>query len=267
MRAPRSPIHPPSRVPARPADPAPPSLRAMTYNIHSCIGIDRQQDPERIVKVLELINADIVALQEVRGYSADNNQFQFLSHRLTGMNGVFGNTFRPTRFSFGNALFVRGEILETRTLDLSVPPYDARGGLDCTVSIDGARLRVITVHLGLFPNERLEQLARLKVALESHAESTTVILGDFNIFGAERRRLYRLGAPKPLPKVRTFPAPRPIMSLDRIWSMPGEQLLSLQVWTRAPARWASDHLPLVGEIALAPVSHRRGRTARVLLPA
>jgi hypothetical protein len=44
-------------------------------------------------------------------------------------------------------------------------------------------------------------------------------------------------------------------------------VFSLQTWTRPPARWASDHLPLVGEIALAPVRQRRGRTTRVLLPA
>ena len=238
----------------------PSTLRALTYNIHSCIGADRRQDPERVLKILRAVDADIVALQEVRGYSAENNQFQFLCHRLEGMAGVFGGTFRASRYSFGNALFVRGEILETRQLNLMVPPFDARGGIDCTVTVGGVRLRIVTVHLGLFPRERQQQLAMLGHALKTHTEDTTVVLGDFNIFGAERRRLYRIGAPKPLPRVRTFPAPRPIMSLDRVWTIPNERMITLEAFRDSPARWASDHLPLIGEFSV--VQTAAGEAAR-----
>jgi endonuclease/exonuclease/phosphatase family metal-dependent hydrolase len=44
-----------------------PLLRIVTYNIHSCRGMDRRTKPERIARVLRDIGADIIALQEVIG--------------------------------------------------------------------------------------------------------------------------------------------------------------------------------------------------------
>jgi len=40
-------------------------IRVATYNIHKCIGIDRRRSIERIARVLDEIDADAVALQEV----------------------------------------------------------------------------------------------------------------------------------------------------------------------------------------------------------
>jgi endonuclease/exonuclease/phosphatase family metal-dependent hydrolase len=40
-------------------------LKAVTYNIHRCVGIDRRHDPGRIAAVLREIGADIIGLQEV----------------------------------------------------------------------------------------------------------------------------------------------------------------------------------------------------------
>ena len=37
-------------------------MKIATYNIHACIGADGHFDPERIVKVLHEINADVMAL-------------------------------------------------------------------------------------------------------------------------------------------------------------------------------------------------------------
>jgi len=42
-----------------------PSVRVVTYNIHTCVGVDRRYDPARIVAVLREIDADIACLQEV----------------------------------------------------------------------------------------------------------------------------------------------------------------------------------------------------------
>lgn len=226
------------------------SCRVLTYNVHSCIGADRKYDPHRILDIVRRIDADIVALQEVRAYSAVDDQFHLFQEHLKPMKAVFGTTFRRTRFKFGNALFVRGTILETRLLDLSVAPFEERGAIDCTVSLRGRRVRVIAAHLGLFRRERSEQLLRLAGALKHHPADVTILLGDFNIFGAERRRLRSVGAPAALPRIRTFPSFQPIMSLDRVWTIPNDRLMRLARYRDSPAKWASDHLPLVGEVSL-----------------
>jgi endonuclease/exonuclease/phosphatase family metal-dependent hydrolase len=224
--------------------------RVMTYNVHSCIGADRKYDPHRTLDIIRRLDADVVALQELRAYSADDDQFRLFQEQLKPMAAVFGTTFRRTRFKFGNALFVRGTIIERRLLDLSVAPFEERGAIDCTAIVRGRRMRFIAAHLGLFRRERAEQLVRLATALKHHEESITVLLGDFNIFGAERRRLCSVGAPTALPRIRTFPSFQPIMSLDRVWTIPNDRLLRLARHRDAPAKWASDHLPLVGEVSL-----------------
>jgi len=42
-----------------------PILRVMTYNIHSCVGMDKKVNPERIAGIISDSVPDIIALQEV----------------------------------------------------------------------------------------------------------------------------------------------------------------------------------------------------------
>lgn len=248
-------IAPTGHVPAEPA-----LIRAATYNIHSCIGMDRRNDPDRVLRVIDAIAPDILALQEVRAYSPEVDQFE-LFHKRLNMEPVFGQTFRARRYGFGNGLYVRGKVVSKTIIDLSVPPFEERCAIDAVVEVRGQRLRVLAAHLGLRPAERGRQIDLLRDALGRDREELTLVMGDLNVFGPERRRLARIGAPAALKRVRTFPAPRPIMALDRLWTIPYDNLDSLQSHTSDGARWASDHLPLVGMIRPNSVAAAADRTA------
>ncbi|HSE39769.1 MAG TPA: hypothetical protein VLH08_03310, partial [Acidobacteriota bacterium] len=41
------------------------SFTVASYNIHGCLGTDRCYDPDRIVSVMKMLDADIYCLQEV----------------------------------------------------------------------------------------------------------------------------------------------------------------------------------------------------------
>lgn len=246
------------QTPAADAPAEPSLIRVATYNIHSCIGMDRRSDPDRVLRVINAIDPDILALQEVRAYSPDIDQFE-LFHRRLDMQPVFGRTFRARRFGFGNGLYVRGAILTKRIVDLTIPPYEERCAIDAVVEVRGQRLRVMAAHLGLRPAERGRQIELLRDALAHDQEELTLVMGDLNVFGPERRRLMKIGAPMGLKRVRTFPAPRPLMALDRIWSIPFGNLESLEAFSTDGARWASDHLPLVAMIR--PLYGNAGGTA------
>jgi len=228
-------------------------LRAVTYNVHSCIGLDRVLAPERILRVLHEIDADIVALQELgcrRQGAAD--QFPLFASAL-GMEGVYDIDLLGILGRFGNALFVRGRLIEAKVIDLSVGRYEPRRVLDALVELHGERMRVMVTHLGLRPLERRRQIERIAAAMDDDSAPTagasrTLLLGDFNVVGPERRALGRLGAPRGLKRMPTYPAWRPIMSLDRLWTVPASDLIGLHVHRSALSRVASDHLPLVGEI-------------------
>ena len=223
-------------------------IRVATYNVHSCVGGDRRYDPERVLNILREIDADVIALQEVGGLLAGGmEQVHFFEQKL-GMSMVTGPNRHRRNIPFGNAILVKGQIRDAALFDLTILPFEARGAIDCLAETKIGPVRVIATHLGLLARERRKQIERISDRLMEKEQALTVLMGDFNIFGPERRVLRRIGAPKLLPKLYSFPARRPLMSLDRIWTIPNHRLVRLAAYRTALTRVASDHLPLVAMI-------------------
>lgn len=224
------------------------ALRVATYNVHSCVGTDRRHDPERILHVLKEIDADILALQEVGGYFIDGvEQAHFFEHRL-GMKALMSPNMRRRQSEYGNLLLAKGELGRHRLIELTVVPFEPRSALDCMVETPHGDVRVIAAHLGLFRGERRRQVKFIADVIAKRPHPFTVVMGDFNIFGAERAILQQIGAPERLPKLRTFPSRYPLISLDRIWTMPNAGVIQQHVHRTPLSRVASDHLPMVAEI-------------------
>jgi len=120
------------------------SVRVTTYNIHTCVGVDRRYDPARIVAVLREIDADIACLQEVGarpsiGRHAD--QWAYLGE-ATGCRVILGAGIRDHRRRFGNAILTRFPVLTARSIELSVARYEPRGAIDADFLVGDRVLRV-----------------------------------------------------------------------------------------------------------------------------
>lgn len=227
-----------------------PRVRLATYNIHGCLGGDGRFDPVRVARVVNELDADAVALQEVGSQHGGLDMLEFLAAR-TGMRGVAGPTLLREDGTYGNALLVRGRVLEVQRIDLSIPEREPRGALDAALECRGARLRVLATHLGLRPAERRYQIRRLLARLDDQATVPTVLLGDLNewfLWGRPLRWLRAVFRETPAPA--TFPARFPVFALDRLWVRPRPLLGRLQVHASPAARIASDHLPLLGVIEM-----------------
>jgi len=86
----------------------------------------------------------------------------------------------------------------------------------------------------------------------------TLLLGDLNEWG--RRGALAVLAPAfggMPPRASTFPAFRPLGSLDRILGRPAGIVAGLRVHDTKLAREASDHLPLTARVELPGVVSRR----------
>ncbi len=233
-----------------------PPLRVATYNIHSCVGVDRRYDPARIAAVLREIDADIICLQEVdarRNIAPHDTQWAYLG-AATDRRAIIGAGVanRPRRL--GNVILTRFPALAIRTIDLTVAGFPSRGAVDVDLLVGDRLLRVVATHFGLYAGERLLQVNRMMNVLAApplrsptHPTAHALLLmGDLNEWrgrgGATRTLDRRLG---PSTALRTFPSWLPFLSLDRIYADGSAVLSDISVYRSPLSRLASDHLPLV----------------------
>lgn len=225
----------------------------LTYNVHSCIGLDRRPDADRIAGIIRALKPDVAGLQEITnrfGGPAETAQLDFLA-AATGMQDVPGPTLLHAQGDYGNALLTRGEMRSVRRIDLNFRSREPRGALDVELDLDGFSLRVIVTHLGLRPSERRFQVRRLIEQFGASATRPLVLMGDmneWNPWGRPARWLHRYFGKLPL--LRTFPTAFPLFALDQILVYPREALLGVEVIVTPETRIASDHLPLLARIAL-----------------
>lgn len=232
------------------------TLVAASYNVHRCVGLDGRQSAERVARVLNEIEADVVVLQEVEcgGGLFGRGQLGDIAHH-TRMTPIPGPIDERKRRGFGNALLTRIPVGEVRNHNLAVPGMfrEARAALDVDLLTSVGIVRVIGTHLGLSIDERRQQGEQLCSILGEDPFHLTLLLGDFNVWrqaeGCVQVLQRRLG--EVFDRPRTFPARLPALALDRVWCQPRSALLHVRSHDNPLARLASDHLPLVAAIQLA----------------
>jgi endonuclease/exonuclease/phosphatase family metal-dependent hydrolase len=219
-------------------------LSVATYNVQGCA------DLARTTAVLRALDADVIALQELRWRPWDAlHVLDELAARL-GYAPLAGPTLLRPDGHYGNALLTRLPVVEVKPVDLSVPGREPRGALAAVLQSPSGPLTMIATHLGLAPGERRRQMRRV-LALVHKAAKPVVLLGDLNewfLWGRPLRWLRRHFGRTPAPA--TFPARWPLFALDRIWVEPVRLLERIEVHRAPPAKEASDHLPLRATLAL-----------------
>ncbi|MEQ9324547.1 MAG: endonuclease/exonuclease/phosphatase family protein, partial [Polyangiaceae bacterium] len=197
--APASTASPPSDqpTPSEPSaqrGPAPPSssvtssstLRIVTYNIlASPIFAALRRDA--IVALLDDLDADIVALQEVPSWMVDaltNPASQLARYRHTERDGA---PFVPG----GQLVLARHPI--TRTAAAVLPGRQRRTVLVATVEVAGHAITVATSHMESFLDDGPTRSEQLDVVFEMLAPAEHgVFLGDFNFGDGEQPETGRL---------------------------------------------------------------------------
>ncbi|MFT9100313.1 MAG: endonuclease/exonuclease/phosphatase family protein [Zymomonas mobilis subsp. pomaceae] len=229
------------------------TIKVASYNIHKAIGNDQRRDPERILTVLDEIDADCIALQEA-------------DHRFGNRRAVLpfeaikahGYTYIPLSLRscslgwHGNALLVRDSAACLGYERLRLPRLEPRGAIISDIRIAGNPWRFIGAHLDLSGLYRRRQVAAIINSLKQTPQDLpTVVMGDFNQWRKRFGCLRLLPDDfRALPTGASFPANRPIGTLDRIIIGPGIKLLACGVHNTPVAQKASDHLPIWATLSL-----------------
>jgi len=228
------------------------TIRLLTWNVHKCRGRDGVRDPERVLHAIALLKPDVAVLQEA--------DLKFGRERLlidprkameiAGMTVCLPEATRSGGIGWrGNALLVRDGITLVSTKSLSLPSLEPRGAAIWRLSRDGTLFEVVGLHLGLVSVFRALQASHLAAVIAGRERLPTVVAGDTNDWraGSVNMRPLEMVLETTASRHPTFPARRPVLSLDRIMAGRGASVES--VWTES-ARHASDHIPLVSEIRL-----------------
>jgi endonuclease/exonuclease/phosphatase family metal-dependent hydrolase len=235
-------------------------MRVASYNIHRGFGKDKRYDPGRILRVLQELQADIVALQEVDLLGPDRDQILPWLAENTKMIPVAGPVRSLAEGHYGNALLTKFPVEQVRQCDLSIGRHEPRGALDVDMNWHGRSIHVVNTHLGLWPRERPLQAKKLLELFAVDRRELTILMGDLNewhVWGKSLRVLRGVfGRPAAPP---TFPAGWPILSLDRIWACPTQALLTVHAHRSRESLVASDHLPVHAEIFLQDKGRRVGQ--------
>ncbi len=224
-------------------------IRIASYNMRKARGLDQQRKPERILQVINGLEADIIVLQEAdrrlgsrrpalpRAMIAEQSDFELLELSENKLSLGW----------HGNAVLLRRGIAVDDIQRLDLPGLEPRGAVRVKLNI-GAGLTVVGAHLGLMRRDRRAQFDVLNAATAKDAHC--VIAGDFNEWSHRKgteplQERFDIHSPG-----QSFHARRPVAALDRFALSFGLDLRDAGVEQGAVARVASDHLPIWSDIAV-----------------
>ena len=244
--------------PLRSAQPAPSTIRVMTYNIHHGEGLDQKVDLERIAQLITEQRADIVALQEVdRGCERTaKRDLPAEFAQLTGLKVVFEKNIAYQGGDYGNAVLTRFPVKQAKNTPLkSVAHGEQRGVLQLVLDVHGRDVLFLNTHLDArrAPTEREQSADELKEIVLGAGQFPVIACGDFN--ANPKTKVYAKLAAFLTDSWTvvgqgngfTIPVKKPANRIDYVW---------ISQDTVAPVKMevlyseASDHLPALAEVRL-----------------
>jgi endonuclease/exonuclease/phosphatase family metal-dependent hydrolase/glycosyltransferase involved in cell wall biosynthesis len=245
---------------------APDTVRIMTYNVHSCVGMDGKISPERIARVIGRHDPDIVALQELdmgRERTGKVDQPHLIAKELE----MFYH-FHPSVVSdderYGNAVLSRYpmELIRSGRLPgiIKKSRAEPREAIWAIINIAGTKINFFNTRLGLSFGEGASQIkALLGSEWMAHpgCQGPVILCSDFNALpnpqlyrnAREALRNARRKLDNHSPKA-TWVRHYPVGRIDHVFISPELEVTRVEVSRTHLDKIASDHLPLIVDIKL-----------------
>lgn len=221
-------------------------LKIASYNIQKAIGADLRRRPERILKVLDEIGADVIVLQEADRRIGERRTT--LPSDLLSQHGWAPVPFdtRPASIGWhGNAVLCGPRVKCGAHQVLVIPYLEPRGAVLADLEVDGAPFRVAGMHLDLSGLMRRRQAkAIIAAVVDAKPHMPSILMGDLNEWRPAAGCIADFCVHHHIVQTgHSYPAPRPMASLDRIFLSDDLHESDAGVHRSALASIASDHLP------------------------
>lgn len=236
--------------PRRFANTYPKSLTVMSFNIEGHASLLRDDHIEEVARTIRKYDPDLVAINE-----AHRNTWQARFHdqveelrRRTGLDVVFGTSYRFMGGDFGNAVLTKGDIVSSQVHKLP-GAGEPRTLLETVLRVNGGTIQFYVTHTAAWSKlgspARDEQLECINAHVTASAWPY-IVAGDLN-------------APPDSPEIREFLGANVLriagdpmtathrlleQRLDYILTDPGWKVVSARVLDDGP----SDHRPVLAEL-------------------
>lgn len=225
-------------------------ISVSTYNVHRWTPLNgRKPDASRAGLVISELRSDVIALQEVLRPFRGEDPLEEIARGL-GLHVAFAATRIHRRGELGNAILSRWPMTGVFVVDLTFSRMERRLAVAAQFQFDGRGvLDVVATHLALGDRTRHRQVRSL-LDHPHFQGGPTVLLGDMNAYRrCAATRVLERELHNNLDWPPSFPAARPVLALDRIYSR-GAKVLEIESHISAAARRASDHLPVTAHVQL-----------------
>jgi len=222
--------------------------------------MDGRVRPDRVARVLQDLNADIIALQEVLSipdHRPEADQSRFIGEAL-GMTYVHAEARKLHGGVYGNVLLSRYPIFAHRNLDITHSGREQRSVLRGDIPVNGQCLHVFNLHLGTgFLERRFQARALMEHNVLGAPDITgpRIVLGDMNewtrglVTQTLTEQLRRLDLEVPRFR-RRYPGLLPFLHLDYVYYEHTLRARDAFHHSTRLALMASDHLPLVADFEI-----------------
>lgn len=227
-------------------------IRVMSYNIHSSYFRGSRRNLAALATVIRSEAPDLVVAQEAP------RRFRWRS-RSVGLARDWGMIFAGGGlWGLGNSVFstLRVRVHETWNVRFPLTPgRHMRGAVFVRCSVGRTPFVVVGTHLSLDATERAAQAQLLKARL-AQAEEPVIVCGDLNedSGGSGWRTLVDglLDAADVhgMAGTHTFSSTKPTRRIDGVFADPRCEVLGYRVLDTPQSRIASDHFPIVADVAL-----------------
>ncbi|MBO8164082.1 MAG: endonuclease/exonuclease/phosphatase family protein [Brevibacillus sp.] len=218
-------------------------MRVVSYNIHSGKDVWGRKRFDQMAEMLEHLQADVIALQEVHQNNRYGYQAEQLAHHLN-LCLVYGPAIQTRDGSYGNALLSRLPVISGSTLPLKAK-REPRSLLKSTLLFGGQPIDVWVTHCSLDRHSRTKQLQIIRREIGMQSARPLLIAGDFNT-----------GTPPLSPPLQDCGAeaggasiPTMLTMSRRIDYIFASSEWCVQSYQVLPEKW-SDHYPLVVTLTL-----------------
>ncbi len=238
------------------------TLKILSYNVHSCRGLDGKMMPDRIARVIGSHNPDIIALQEI---DADDTVHQAKAiAKMLALNFHYHSSVVLKTGQHGNAIFSKFDLRLVKSGSLpsliDTPFLEKRGALWVEADVAGCKVQIINTHLSLFPPEGRLQIKHLlggEWLGSPVCKDPVIFCGDFNslphskICKAVEEKMHSIHFDvADHACTKTFPSFLPLGRVDHLFLGEGVIAQKIEIPKTLLEKTASDHLPLIAVVSI-----------------